>query len=861
MPEQTETQPLAGLRVVDLTEGIAGPYCTKLLADFGADVIKVEDPNLGDYARTLGPFPKDTPHPEKSGIFLFLNTSKRGITLDLRTPAGKEALKRLVKDADVLVESFKPGVMEGLGLGYDTLSAINPNLVMTGVSNFGQTGPYRDYAASELTLFAMGNRMTSSGLPERFPVKLGGNHVQYQAGNNAFMATLFAWYGREYQGMGGQYVDISMMETQMASINMRLLGLVQYQYTGDKGLRLGAVRAGYPSGPYPCLDGYISVSGGGQRFPRVAGTVDMPELADDPRYCTPEGQADLDAREEFEGTIWIPWLFEHTVQEIVEKGQANELLIAPILTIDQVVDSNPQLEARNYFVEVDHPEAGRFKYPGAPLLTEGKWWHMSGPAPLKGQHNQAVLGKELGYSDEDVARLGQGDATLTPAASTPPAPASTQTNGDVRLPLQGVRVLDMGVIYAVPYGTMFLGDMGAEVVRVETLQRLPATSRGQFARPSKESLAKAAFAPYPDRDPGERPWNRFGGFNQHARHKYGMTLDITKPEGQAVMRKLIESCDVYVENNGLGSMDRLGIGWETVRKWNPRLIMISVSGFGLTGPWNYYVGIGSQFEAAVGHASVSGYSDMDAEGVPPSVAADATCGVTVAAATVMALHQREKTGKGCLIDISLGEAFLPHLGELFMDYTINGRVAGPPGNRDHMNHQVQGVYPCAGDDEWIAISVGTIEEWHSLCRMMAQTELIEDPRFEDMESLRANHNQVDGILRAWTADKDPMELFHLLQKEGVVAGPLLNEPLAYADPHLKAREFFVEVTHPEAGTHLYPSTTFKMSKVPFKVRKVPMRMGEDNDYLYREVLKLTEAEYDDLKAKGHIGMDYAAHVR
>ena len=865
MQENKEPQPLVGLRVIDLTHGIAGPFCTKLLSDFGADVVKVERPEKGDYARTMGPFPQDVPHPEKSGIFLFLNTNKRGITLDLKTPAGVEALKRLAKDADVLVESYRPGVMDRLGLGYDVLKAINPNLIVTSVSNFGQTGPYKDYRASELTLFAMGNRMTASGLPERPPIKLGGNHVQYQAGNNAAMATLFAWYAREHQGMGGQQVDVSIMETQMASINMRLLGLVQYQYTGDRGLRLGAVRAGYPSGPYPCLDGYVSVSGGGQRFPRIAGTVDMPELANDPRYASPEGQADLDAREEFEGTIWLPWLLQHTVQEVVEKGQANELLIAPILTIDQVVDNNPQLEARKYFVEIDHPEAGKIKYPGAPIVTEGNWWRVHRPAPLQGQHNQEILGGELGYSEDEVKRLGQGDASLAPATTTAlaPAPASTPSkgNGKGRLPLEGVRVIDMAVIYAGPYGTMFLGDVGAEVVRVETLQRLPATSRGQFARPSKESLARAAFAPYPDREPGERPWNRFGGFNQHARNKYGMTLDVTKPEGKDVMRKLVEASDVFIENNGLGSMDRLGIGWDTVSKWNPRLIMISISGFGMTGPWNYYVGIGSQFEASVGHASVSGYSDMDAEGVPPSVAADATCGVTVAAATIMALRQRELTGRGSLVDISLGEAFLPHLGELFMDYTMNGRVAGPPGNRDHQGHQVQGAYPCAGNDEWIAISVGQIEEWHALCRVMGQPQLIEDPRFEDMPALRSHHNEFDQILRSWTVDKDPVELFHRLQKEGVVAGHLLHEAHAYADPHLKAREFFVPITHPEAGTHLYPTTTFKLSKAPFEVRKPPMRMGEDNDYLYRDVLKLSEAEYDNLKALGHIGMDYAAHVR
>ncbi len=241
-----EPQPLNDLRVIDLTHGIAGPYATKLMADFGADVIKVERPDGGDFARTLGPFPQDVPHPEKSGIFLFLNTNKRGVTLDLKTPEGVQALKELVKDADILVESFRPGVMERLGLGYAALEKINPNLVMTSVSNFGQTGPYRDYLGSELVLFAMGNRMHAAGLPDRHPLKLGGNHVQYQAGNAATMATIFAWYAQKYRGMGGQHIDLSIFESQMGSINYRLLGLVQYQYNGGRGRRLCPMRAASP---------------------------------------------------------------------------------------------------------------------------------------------------------------------------------------------------------------------------------------------------------------------------------------------------------------------------------------------------------------------------------------------------------------------------------------------------------------------------------------------------------------------------------------------------------------------------------------------------------------------------------------
>ena len=855
MEERPEPQPLSDIRIVDLTHGIAGPYCTKLLADFGADVIKVERPDSGDYARSLGPFPNDVPHPEKSGLFLFLNTNKRGITLDLTSDEGIEALKQLVKDADILVESFRPGVMASLGLDYDTLKGINPNLVMTSVSNFGQTGPYRDYKASELTLFGMGGRMYALGLPERYPLKLGGNHVQYQAGNNAAMATLFAWHGQRYEGMGGQRVDVSILETQMASINGRLTSLVNYQYNGERGRRRGpSTRGGYPQGHYPCKDGYISVSGGGQRWPLTVAALGMPELLEDPRFAPPFGQQSMEGKEEFERDIWLPWLMARTKQQAVAECQVQGLLIGANNTIDEVVDDNPQLDARDYFTEIDHPVAGRFRYPGAPILTEGRWWRIRKPAPLLGQHNREVLEADgSAWEESDRPATGASVGLLT-------SPASQGKSGaKKRFPLEGVRIIDMTVIFAGPYGTMFLADMGAETIRVETLNHLPATSRGPFARPNKESQLTAISSPYPDRDPGDRPWNRASNFNAHSRNKSGMTLELGQPEAKDIFRRLVEVSDLFIENNAAGSMARLGVSYDVVSKWNPRLIMISACGFGQTGPWSEYRGIGTQFEAAVGHASVSGYPDMGIDGAPGSVATDASSGVTVALAAMLALHQREKTGKGMYIDISLGENFLPHLGELYMDYTINGRVAGPPGNRDWWN--VQGAYPCAGDDEWIALTIGRIEQWRALCQLMGKPDLLEDDRFVDMNALRAHHDEVDDIIVAWTSGYDPIALFHRLQSEGIPAGYLMHEDHVFEDPQLKERGFFVPITAPEVGTYLYPSTTFRMSNVPFEVRKPPVRLGEDNDYVYREVLGLTEEEYDRLKAQGHIGMDYAPHVK
>jgi crotonobetainyl-CoA:carnitine CoA-transferase CaiB-like acyl-CoA transferase len=842
MQDQQGPQPLSDVRVLDLTHGIAGPYSTKLLADFGADVIKVERPG-GDYARTLGPFPDDIPHSEKSGLFLLLNTNKRGIVLDLKSPDGVEALKTLVRDADILVENFRPGAMSALGLDYETLSAINPNLVMTSISNFGQTGPYRDFLASELTLFAMGGTMNRTGLDERYPLKLGGNHVQYQAGNVAAMASLFAWYGRMYQGMGGQQIDISIFETQMASVNMRMRSLVDYQYTGDRGRRAGgAIPGGYPGGYYPTLDGYINIAGGGAWWPRTVSLLGMPELLNDPRFAPPLGQLSPEGKEEFEGTIWLPWLLERTKLEAVAECQSHEILCGVVNTMREVVDENPQLEAREYFIEIDHPDAGKIRYPGAPMKTEERWWRATRPAPLLNQDAQDILDK--GFNASSSSQNSLGDSVKTPQNA---------------LPLEGVRVLDMTVVWAGPYGTMFLADMGAEVIRVESVNIFPALTRGNFARPSKEQGGQAGWPIYPDKDPGERPWNRCSIFNLHARNKYSMTADLNTPEGKDVFRRLVEVSDLFIENNVVGAMGRLGLTHDVVRQWNPRISMISSTGLGQTGPWSQYRGMGGQFEAPYGHFSIIGYPDMDMDGVPGSVASDASTGVTVAMAALMALHQRDRTGKGTYVDISMGENFLPHLGEWVMDYTINGRVAETTGNRDPL--LIQGPYQCIGDDEWIVISIGNLEQWHNLCHLMGKPELIADVRFADFDGLKTHHDEIDELIGNWTNHQDNVKLFHLLQEARIPSGPVLNEPLAYADPHLRERGFFVEINHPEAGTHFYPSTPMKLSHTPFQVRKTPVRLGEDNDYVYRQVIGFSEQEYARMKELGQIGMDYRADIR
>ena len=400
---------LADIKVLDFSHYIAGPYCTKLLADYGADVLKVERPDGGDGARRLGPFPGDVPHQERSGTFLHLNTNKRSITLNLKSEAAKTIARKLVEDTDIVVESFRPGTMAKLGLGADDLREINPRLVLTSISNFGQTGPYRKYEASEIIVYGMGGEMYSTGVDGREPLKLGGNVSLYQAGATAAVATLGALSAARNEGVG-QHIDVSLMETQAGSIDRRMSALIAYQYTGEISRRPaveGSLTTGYPLGVYPCADGYMQVSGGMAYFSRVVRLLgDNPSLKD-AKWYTPEAQTDPDLRIEFD-EHFLPWCLEHSKSEAWHAAQEARVPSAPLNTIEEAAN-DPTFNDRNAFAEFGHPEAGTYKYPGRPFIMGETPWSLRAPAPLLGQHNGDVL-NGLGYGVDAIVRLREQGA-------------------------------------------------------------------------------------------------------------------------------------------------------------------------------------------------------------------------------------------------------------------------------------------------------------------------------------------------------------------------------------------------------------------------------------------------------------------
>ncbi|MEM9654064.1 MAG: CoA transferase [Actinomycetota bacterium] len=541
-------RPLAGVRVVELAEGIAGPYAGKLLADYGADVVKIE-PAGGDRARAAGPFPGD-PDPEQSALFLHLNTNKRSVVLppdDDRDNDG--VLDRLLADADVVIQSSPdPDPAE--------LRRRHPGLVVVSVTSFGLTGPHAGLVGEEIVHYAYGGPMSASGSVDGGPLKMGANVGQYQCGT---IAAVSAMAGLVLADRGdGVHIDLSNVDTQVGSIDRRMTYLLYAAYRGENVERPGGYRqSALPNGCRPTLDGHVQISTLMNWYPRMLGVVDQPDLA--AIYDEPGFLFDEDVPEQVDAHV-IAWSLSHMKQEAMDVAQAGGW---PVTAINKPVDvlADRHFNKRGYFTTVDHPAAGPVRQAGAPIrMADG--WQLDRPAPTLGQHTGEIL----------AALPARTSGAETPADDTaaggdePTAAESASPSGaDRELPLTGIRVLDMTVVWAGPYATCLLGDLGAEIIRVDNPKIFPTATRGALPRPPEHYVADAGgiMGGYPDAQPGERPWNRMALFNAHARNKRSITLDLRLEGGREAFLRLAEQSDVLIENNAVPLMDKLGIGWET----------------------------------------------------------------------------------------------------------------------------------------------------------------------------------------------------------------------------------------------------------------------------------------------------------
>jgi len=407
-----------------------------------------------------------------------------------------------------------------------------------------------------------------------------------------------------------------------------------------------------------------------------------------------------------------------------------------------------------------------------------------------------------------------------------------------RQALAGVRVLDLGIYWGGPYAGKLLADMGAEVIKVEGPRR-------------PDLLRIEARGLYPDREPGEHPWNRSGMINERNRNKLGITLDLAKPAGIALFKELVKISDVVIENFSARVMPSLGLGFETLSTVNPQVVMVSVTSQGLSGPEKDYISFGNTLEQTGGLAAITGYPDRASEyssGAYP----DPIGGLFAVAGAIAGLRQRRLTGLGVHVEVSQREAVTHFLGEVILDYSMNKRIHGPIGNR-HPFLAPHGCYRCQGDDRWVTIAAGSEEEWQALCRTIGREDLIHDPRFAEVHVRYEHQDELDSAIEAWTQTMDNYEAMHLLQRSGVTAHAVARVSEVMKDPHLLARGFFETSPHPEAGTHQYYSRPWQFSRTPGATYLPAPCFGEHNHKVLGELLGLNEEEVRELEEHGIIG--------
>jgi crotonobetainyl-CoA:carnitine CoA-transferase CaiB-like acyl-CoA transferase len=423
-----------------------------------------------------------------------------------------------------------------------------------------------------------------------------------------------------------------------------------------------------------------------------------------------------------------------------------------------------------------------------------------------------------------------------------------------RLPLEGIRVVDLTVVFAGPFATWLLAGLGAEVIRVDSIHHRPDMGRSFALWPTQEMLDGHDGARYPNGDPGKRPWNRGAFFNRVGWNKKSCCIDLRHPRGKEIFKSLIRVSDVFIENNSATAMDSLGLGPEALMAANPRLICINMPSYGRSGPYKNFVGWGDNAEALTGHNWVRGYQD-EAHPVHNTgmFHMDSTGGAMAAIVAIMGLIRRRRTGEGTAVDFGQIQSFMPQLGEIYMDYAWNGRIQRTTGNRHPV--AVQGCYRCRGEDRWVNVTVSNDRHWQGLCRAMGDPDWGHDPRFADQAGRRKYHDEIDGYIEAWTSVRDNYEAFHILQAHGVPAGPVLTEQDTFREPHLNARGFFEVIQQEEVGAYRYPGFLWKMSETPLFCRLPPPLMGEHNDYVFRELLGLAQEEIGSLTEEQIIGGD------
>ena len=797
--------PLTGVRVLDLSTEIAGPYCTKLLADAGADVLKIEHPDGGDPLRHWTASAQSLEAGEDGVLFRFLNTSKRSACIDYSTASGRDQVLALAVDADIVVESFAADAIEALGLPPALFLQRNRRTSVVSISPFGRGGPWRARPATEFTLQAWCGSTAARGTPDRPPIAAGGRLGEWLGGAFAAVAALTTHRGARRSGRG-EHIDLSLLE--VMALTMAPNVMVWESLAGQPGPFTRTVEI--PS-IEPARDGYVGFCTiTAQQWRDFVALIERPDLVEDALLA----RWDERVRRVQEVNAMIhAWTRQHPVAEIVERAAALRIPVAAIGT-GETVTRFEHFVARATFVQ--HPGAS-FLQPRPPYRLSDAPLQPLAPAPKMGA---------------DAPRWRSSPSSFRiPSITAEDGTRNEERTTAGERPLAGLRIIDFTAFWAGPFATHYLAAMGADVIKVESIQR-PDGMRFQSVRPATS----------------ERWWEWGALFQQVNIGKRGITLDLSRPAGVDVVKRLLAGADAAVENFSPRVMDNLGLVYDELAALNPRLIMVRMPAFGLDGPWRDRVGFAQTMEQLTGMAWLTGFADG-----PPTIPrgpCDPLAGLHALVALLVALEHRARTGRGQLVEATMIEAALNAAAEIVLEHSAYGTRLMRDGNRGPVGTP-QNLYACRGDDRWLALAVISDAQWQALVDMMGNPPWARDAALATAAGRRAEHDRIDAGIGAWCRDSDAAMLAEALIARGIPAAPVTSAARLSENPQLVARRFMETVAHPLVGAHAYPTLPLQRG-THWYTRPAPM-LGQHTEEVLREILGLDDRAIAALRADRIIG--------
>ena len=707
----------------------------------------------------------------ESAFFNYLNTNKLGVRLE----PGSPDLDLLLARADLVIHSStgpEAEVLEARAV------ALAPAAAVISLSPYGRSGPRAGWLATPFTEWATSGFFGIAGDPAREPLSLPGFQAEFHAGMHAGLAALAALRHARRTGEG-QRVELSHQE---ACLSDHAWLTTLWTHAGNVQKRSGSLYA-------RCADGWVYMFNLAA-YPNLLVLMERFDMLEDETLLMPRAWA---ARYGEVFSAFSEWCSTRTKQEIYHACQELRIAVSPVNTMADVAASE-QLAARDWFGTVE-ADGRAFAAPGFPYRLGGTPCATRRPAPAPGQHNAEVLAPSFPWPAKP------------PALASPGAPGAG--------PLAGLRVLELTANWAGPIAGRHFGDLGADVIKIE-LQTKPAT----------RALIYPADDLWPDF------FHRSGYFNKLNRNKRGLVLNLATPRGREAFLEMVRHADFVLENNAARVMANLGLDYPVLAEASPAIIMCSLSGYGATGPERNYSAYGSNIETISGLASLLGYDGSQFFGTG-SFYADPVSGTHAVIAMLAALHHRDRTGQGQWIDMALLEAVEPFLAQHFLTYTVTGEVPVPAGARWGAGWALQGVYPAAGTDCWVAIT----------CR--------DDADLARLQSLTGGPRE--DALRSWLAARNHLAAAAELQAAGVPAAPVMMNWELFIDNHLNDRGFFVPVRHEAAGTHSFPGHPWRFEKTPASVRMAAPMFGEHNTEVLTSLAGLPESAVAELHALGVTG--------